>query len=476
MAIADLIDNSIFAKARNVWVEYGWDDGNPWVSIRDDGTGMTEDQLREAMRVGSRSPLDERDAEDLGRFGLGLKTASFSQCQLVTVRSKTADGSVATRCWDLDHVIQSGKWQLGKGAPEDSECLLIKIADMESGTIVLWQGLDRLVDQFDPSAENAVNLFLRKFSEGVTRYLEMVFHRFLEATKDRLRIWVGRAECKPWDPFLRKNSFSQELSAERFENESVRIIPYVLPHVSKRSSTESEQGAGLLGWNSHQGFFVYRNKRMIVPGGYLDFPLKAEEHYKLARILVDIDNGLDHDWRIDIRKAVARPPDRLRGDLMRIAKATRNEAAKIYRARAGHTRSGPIGRGNQDVWKRTRMGEKISYRINTNNPVIADLLAEVDCSPSWSKKLFHTIESSLPCRVIIIDNANEEDCHVDVPPDKWMPPPELLELCEKFYWNEVSKGKSHPEAVDSVIGIEPFDTHPAFRARLDGISSEENHG
>ena len=116
MAIADLIDNSIFADANNIWVEYAWNEGNPWIRILDDGTGMTEERLVEAMRLGTKSPLEERDSKDLGRFGLGLKTASFSQCKLLTVITKTSEGKTSARFWDIDHVRNSRNWLLGKGS------------------------------------------------------------------------------------------------------------------------------------------------------------------------------------------------------------------------------------------------------------------------------------------------------------------------------------------------------------------------
>src|SRR2546428_7939377 len=111
-AIADLVDNAIFGKARNIWIEFFWDGEESAVCLTDDGCGMSEPELRDAMRAGSRNPLDDRDPRDLGRFGLGLKTASFSQCRRLTVRSKTKDGGAITRCWDLDCIGRTNDWRL----------------------------------------------------------------------------------------------------------------------------------------------------------------------------------------------------------------------------------------------------------------------------------------------------------------------------------------------------------------------------
>lgn len=466
-AIADLLDNSIYAQARNIRVEYEWAGSESWIRITDDGLGMTEKRLREAMRLGSQSPYEERSPEDLGRFGLGLKTASFSQCTVLTVRSKTETGEVSTRCWDLDHVESTKKWELGTRAPRGTGRLLARLEDLEHGTVVLWQGLDRVIEDSEPENDAARDVFYGKFM-AVQEYLEMVFHRYLSPPVS-LSIHVGVAELKPWDPYLTSNSFTQELSNEVYEDRTVRLIPYVLPHVSKRSSQENTSGAGPKGWNAQQGFYLYRNRRMIVSGGYLDFSLKPEEHYKLARIMVDIGNQMDRDWAIDVRKATAIPPDRLRGELEKVAKATRAEAVKVYRARMGGK---PVSRrrSKDDVWLRKRRGDKIVYEIDRTHEVIKDILAEVDPPRSWVRKLFHVIEVTMPHRTIIMDNAEVEDCHVDFPPEVKKPSESLIELCLEFYRRYRSEGKRHEEATDMVLAIEPFNTHTAYRAALDAVN------
>ncbi len=311
MAIADLVDNSVFAQARTITIDYDWNNGKPWVRILDDGKGMSEPQLKEAMRLGSTNPLEVREATDLGRFGLGLKTASFSQCRLLTVKSKTTISKATVRCWDLDHVQTSKKWELLTTASHTSN-LLTGLDEQTQGTIALWQKLDRLANDEENPQDSAEEHFLDRFRQ-VEQYLEMVFHRYLSG-EGRINIVVGRHVCKPWDPFLMANKFTQEMSNERLAGGDVIVKPYVLPHVSKRSLTENTTGAGLYGWNAHQGFYVYRNKRMIIPGGYLDFDFTPEEHFKLCRILVDLPNHLDHEWCIDVRKAVASPPPAIRAD------------------------------------------------------------------------------------------------------------------------------------------------------------------
>lgn len=470
MAIADLIDNSIFAKAKNIKIKYHWEGPDSWIYILDDGTGMTEKKLKEAMILGSRSPNEERSPDDLGRFGLGLKTASFSQCKMLTVHTKTPEVEISTRTWDLDHVERSKKWELRKKAPPRAAKIISDIDNVPHGTIVLWQGLDRVVGSHGSDDENAMNVYYEKFLT-VREYLEMVFHRYISPPFN-LSITLGKEKLKPWDPYLKSNQFTQELSNEKFEDGSVRVIPYVLPHISKRSSSENDIGAGPKGWNAQQGFYLYRNKRMIVPGGYLDLTIKPEEHYKLVRIMVDINNKMDKEWGIDVKKATAKPPDRLRSEIAKVAKATRNEAVKIYRARTGTPRK-MSGRKEQEVWHRKRSGDKIVYRINRKNVVIKKILDELNPSASLIRKLFHVIETTIPHRIIIMDNSEHEDCHVDLPSEINTPSEGLIELCKELYNNYRKKNKTHDEAVDIVLSIEPFNTHPAYRAALDSIIEGE---
>lgn len=468
MAIADLIDNSIFAQSQKITINYDWNSGSPWFRILDDGTGMTESRLHEAMRLGSQSPLETRHEADLGRFGLGLKTASFSQCKLLTVCTKTDPEHVSIRCWDLDHVCESGKWEIGTEATVDSLPLLSVLDSQNHGTAVLCQKLDRLTGDPENHDQKVQDMFLGTF-ENVIRYLEMVFHRYL-AGRNCITITVGKHVCRPWDPFMTSNEFTQHLSTEYLDNHKIEVKPFILPHISKRSAEETEKGAGINGWNAQQGFYIYRNKRMIIPGGYLDLRFMAEEHFKLCRIKVDLPNYLDHEWNIDVRKASASPPSNVRGDLTRIARATRSQAGEVYRARAGVVRKTTGKASKQDVWLKKQRGEKILYQINRENVAIERILAELNPKESWVKKLFHLIEMTVPHRLIIIDNAEHEDSQVDLPPDFKPPPKELIDMCCQIFLERYKPGNNPHEVADYVCSF--FDEHPAYRAALDKLIME----
>lgn len=292
-AIADLIDNSISAEAKNVWLQFYWDGSESYISMLDDGKGMTEAELVNAMRLGSRNPLEEREPNDLGRFGLGLKTASFSQCRRLTVCAKAVHQNSVTRRWDLDYVSKTGEWRLLRSAASGSEERLTALEQMESGTVVLWESMDRVVGGTKTDDAKAHNRFLEMI-EDVEKHLAMVFHRFLER-KNKLQIWINQRLIEPWDPFLTNEKVTQWLPEENlyFQENRVVVQPYVLPHHSKVDPQTYEKAAGSNGWNAQQGFYIYRNERMLVAGEWLGLGLQRDEHCKLARIQVDLPNSMD---------------------------------------------------------------------------------------------------------------------------------------------------------------------------------------
>ena len=176
-AVADIIDNSITAGAKNVWITRIWDGDNSSICIKDDGHGMNRDECIQAMRPGSKNPLEERDAVDLGRFGLGLKTASFSQCRKLTLLSKRKGGKPVAWTWDLDYVGKVKKWEVLQWIPNE---YLHIIDDLKSGTAVIWSELDRLVTEgTEVDDENARQKFTDSLSV-VRKHVAMVFHRFLK--------------------------------------------------------------------------------------------------------------------------------------------------------------------------------------------------------------------------------------------------------------------------------------------------------
>ena len=314
-ALADLVDNCIAAQAEAIQIFASTETTESRVGILDDGVGLTEEELLEAMRLGSRSPLEEREKSDLGRFGLGLKTASFSQCRVLTVVSRT-DGKTTCARWNLDHIAESGRWQVQ--IPDDPTSIPWTERIGSSGTLVVWEQLDFGTDSTD-SARNAAD-FVRQLDEARS-HLELVFHRFLsgEPGRRRVSIEMNNLPLRPFDPFHSRHPATIAGPEEliRFEDEDIMVQAFTLPHHGKVTPAEWEHYAGPEGYLKNQGFYVYRERRLIIHGTWFGLTRQAELT-KLARIRIDMPNSLDGAWKIDVKKASAQLPPPVRDRLRRI--------------------------------------------------------------------------------------------------------------------------------------------------------------
>ncbi len=407
-AIADLVDNSISAGAGTIHVRTQWAGEASWISVWDDGAGMSEERLVEAMRLGSRSPREERAPNDLGRFGLGLKTAAFSQATSLTVASRTREGGpIAVRRWDLDYVTRHRTWSLLLDADEAAEPLIACVASEPRGTLLLLQGLDRLSGDTEVDDHQAADHFLRH-ADALVRHLSMVFHRFI--SEDGLRIIVNDGSIPAWDPFLTGARGGQRLPDEtlRLGDKAIHVRPHILPHFSNLSPVDHANAAGPRGWNQQQGFYIYRARRLLVAGDWLGLPIQPEEHYKLARIRVDLDNSMDLEWQIDVRKATARIPRQLTQELRRIADATRRRAAEAYRYR-GKNLARAVGQDHGFVWAARIHNDFVSYRIDRDHPVVRRARQASSKARGAVDALLRLVEETVPVAAIVMDARDRPD-------------------------------------------------------------------
>ena len=468
-AIADLIDNSVTAKATNVDVDFQWNGPQSWIRLTDNGEGMDEKQLSEAMALGYKSPLDERNPKDLGRFGLGLKTASFSQCRSLTVLS-TRGGKDSVRCWDLDFVQKERKWALLRQptSKEDADILRHK-EDWTSRTVILWKKLDRVVGTEPVGNKRAESNFWAK-AEMVERHLGMVFHRFLAKPKS-LRIRINSNLVKAWDPFMiSKVPLTQLQPAEEFGSgyNYLRVQPYVLPHQSKLTASEHEEGTGPNGWNAQQGFYIYRNERMIAAGDWLGF-YRQEEHYKLARIQLDILNSADHAWRVDVRKAHVIPPDEFRADLKRMADATRRRAEDVYRTR-GHVAKRKSAEPGIYMWLECRTNGKIHYKINREHPVIRRALSADSVTKKEFATIIRMIEETMPGHLVVARFAENAE-NLSMPFESNTR--EIEQMAMEVANVLLMSGLNHEEVLRRLRTMEPFQYYPEL---IDELNFELSSG
>ena len=410
--MADLVDNSISADARQIDIFFSPYEF-PFVAVLDDGRGMSSSELTLAMCPGSRSPREERAASDLGRFGLGLKTASLSQCRRLTVVSRTS-GVTSGREWDLDFLREVKDWRLKVLSEADIAILPAVDRLPVRGTLVLWRDLDRLQGiQSTDGLENSMAAAMAR----VQRHLELVFHRFLrgEPGLRKVEIRINGHSLTAADPFGLEFPATQPLYREvvTLSGSDVVIQPYVLPHHSKISAAAYERLGGEEGHLRNQGFYIYRNKRLIISGTWFRL-VRQSELTKLARVQVDIPNTLDHLWTLDVKKSFAAPPDVVRRELKRVIHRILGSSERVYTHRGART----MLDGTVHVWERAVKHGRIRYVLNRDHPLIkglADDLDDVDSAEFLD--VLSMVESTLPLDAIYADVGTSHAAMVQDDPE-----------------------------------------------------------
>jgi hypothetical protein len=408
-ALADIIDNSISAGAKTIDIRFS-PYGDPYVAVIDDGHGISPEKLRDAMRHGSSDPRHLRDRSDLGRFGLGLKTASLSQCRRLTVVSKV-EKDISAKRWDLDIIEQRRDWILLGLTAEAINDLpqMVELKSLSTGTMILWQLFDRL-----SAGELSIESALGQRMDTARDHIALVFHRFLSPEKPfcPVRISINGNPVAALDPFLSSHRGTQALPEEQIavQGEPVTIAPFILPHISKLSIADLSTAGGEEGLRRNQGFYVYRNRRLITWGSWFRL-IRQEEITKLARVRVDIPNTLDHLWTIDVRKSTAYPPqvvrDRLKIIVSRIAEGSR----RVYTYRGRKASSDDI----THVWERTLTRTGVEYIINREHPLVKAVESITDDHyQQLIQKLLRMLETTFPYDAAYADMASERKPSVNL--------------------------------------------------------------
>lgn len=474
-ALADIVDNSISVGAKNVWVAFAYRGPASTVAILDDGHGMSADELLRAMTLGGINPLLHRAGGDLGRFGLGLKTASFSQCRCLTVAS-LKDGAISVRRWDLDYIARPdvGDWRLLSSPRKGSEALLAPLDGLSQGTLVLWEGLDRMVGAAGLKDMAAENAFL-DLVERVEQHLAMVFHRFVDGLAPELRLHINGHRVKGWDPFLSSNPATDSTPIDYLHSNHGRgeLQGFVLPHKDKLSEGEYAGAGGIEGWTAQQGFYVYRNRRLLVAGGWLSLGSPRvwtmEEPFKLARLRLEFSNDADHEWDIDVKKSVARPPRQLRRRIQELAEIVRGNARRVFAHRGEYGARAAVP-DLSTVWVSGTSKGTTTYRVNRDHPLVAKALKDPD--PKSVAELLRLVEETVPVQRIWLDTV--EKGGMQKGPFSEEASPEVEELARSMVHHWVAKvGMSHELAVSRLRTTEPFQNFPHLIARLAAGTSSQ---
>ena len=347
-AVADLVDNSISAGATEIDIIFpNPNAGGRWMCIRDNGKGMTPNELRHAMRVGSKRAYG---GNDLGKFGYGLKGASWSQADCLTVVSKAADGTSSLRTWDKDHLVKTGKWEM-LTLPVD--------AKYSSHVEIPGTGTAVLLTRMRPPSEVPTVRNVDPYTVEVTslrEHLELVFHRYLEGTakgRERLAMRingvalaannpVGHPLCKTYDP--RTITLNED---DPVNKAVISVQACITPNEEEIERHHASEGPEALRlardrislygrWNETQGLYFYRLDRLIKWGGWEGI-FAMDEKTKLLRVAVDFDRKADDPLQVNISKQEIRLPVTVSGYIRDIVKEPRAEARSRY-GKAGRSK------------------------------------------------------------------------------------------------------------------------------------------
>lgn len=460
-AIADLIDNSITAGASDICIYLDVDETeDACLAIIDNGSGMTNEELLEAMRPGSRNPRDKRDADDLGRFGLGLKTASFSQCKSLTVVSRKGSEPFAAQ-WDLDLIAARNEWVVTVPSIEEIQDLPYLNELGGQGTYVLWRKLDRLLESSvdERSKTNAYD----KLSV-VEKHLALVFHRYIagDFKRRRVAIQVNGHPIEAFDPFCLSNKATQLLQEEivRIDNHEIRIQPYILPHHSKLSKKEYDLYRSRSDFVSNQGVYIYRNGRLMAWGNWFRLVPKSEAT-KLARIRIDFPNALDDYWTIDIKKSRAYPPSQVREKLRQIINRITQQSKRVY-----------TGRGNrlfeeqeQPLWIRFSDRGGTRYAVNRDHPLVNAFLNTLGSdSAAALDDIVSVIERSIPLEAIYADYSSAPQSFEEMEEPTYE---DLRDKLAHFYMLLTSSDSiDRSSFTRMILGLKPFSENRELTQRI----------
>jgi hypothetical protein len=358
-----------------------------------------------------------------------------------------------------------GGWLLFEGPAQGAKPFIAGLNDKKAGTVVLWEQMDRVV-----TADFTSNDF-HDLIDAVESHLAMVFHRLLEVSCGKLKLFLNGRAIASWDPFMTGHPakpWTSPTTNHPAPYGVVTVQAHVLPHRDKLTAAESDANAGPAGWIAQQGFYVYRNERLLVAGGWLGLgnsrAWNREEAHRLARIRLDIPNTADADWKIDVRKSTARPPVSLRPWLTLLAENTRERARRVFAYRG----TPAPAKGNipiEQAWLVDRIKAGVRYRIEESHPSVAAVLENAGTLAPLIKSMIRVIEETVPVQRIWLDTAeNKETPRTGFDGE---PNAAVIEVATVLFQDLIErKGLSVEEARKSMSRTEPFQKYPTLIAKL----------
>ena len=410
-AIADVVDNSISAKAKNIFITSPINEEELYVSILDDGNGMDEDSLFNAMKYGSER--EKYDSDELGRFGMGLKSASLSQCRVLTVASKFG-GNIKAIQWDLDKVFQEKDWCCLKLDDKEIEAIpnISSLEKLAQGTLVVWQNFDIAYKKND----GRVRDYIANEMNDAENHLQLIFHRYLSRKFNPLKIYINNKQLIAYDPFLENHPKTDtrepiELNVDSSKEDSkILVQPYILPYQTDLSDADLVKIGGVESLRNGQGFYIYRNERLIVYGTWFRLSKTniSNELLKYGRIKVDIPNTLDDTWEIDIKKQNAVIPKNILNSLKKIV----TDVCVKSKSKTSKRTKLTLDKDDSKIWnKKLSRDNKDMFFINTDNEFVKNFIDDFDDKEKTKIiRFIEIVSSSIPIEDIYnsICNKNNE--------------------------------------------------------------------
>lgn len=416
-SLADLMDNSISANADKIEVLIDMEAEPFRLFLADNGDGMNEESLIKNMQFPSNSPENKRDDEDLGRFGLGMKTASFSQTRRFTVLSKVkGEKKYNGRTWDVDFLRDNG-WKIIINSREEIDNLIIQYKQLssnhyngfenyEANTVVIWNGLYKFENYLEE--KNRKDALRKEINEVTADYLSLVFHRFMERTKYPLQIRINNTQVNPFNPFPEEEKDFRQIEPKQsqFKSDVIKIEGYVLP---SRSIEESRQG--LSKWTTRyrglmdmEGLYIYRADRIILFGGWNGL-IKKAPRLQLARLKVEVGNRVDHLLHLNVAKSQISVPHELRAAFEQYIDELKIEAEREFYNRGIRKFSGAKSQNNNQLFERSSSDKGSVLEINNNFPLIKILKDTLNKDQNSKLNMIHRMINN---RVNNIRHVHEE--------------------------------------------------------------------
>jgi hypothetical protein len=334
---------------------------------------MSEEELIKNMSIGCKNADDERTEGDLGRFGAGLKTASFSQADILSVITKRADDCLCAAVWDKAVVAEKG-WQLEVLDSREIDALTSDDQrQRDHGTIVRWDAIS-VIQSLDHSPDKQIQI--DDICSHLHLHIGLYFHKFLVGN-DRVVVKINNRPVEPIDPFMRHIQGSEELQDTYFRTEKgdrITIQGYRIPFISKMSQSDIDLYGGETNIRQNQGLYVYRQNRLIIAGKWMGL----HRHSNLAgltRIEVNIPSSLDNEWATDVKKSSLQIPPRVKQKIKKLLAKPIGASKKAYQYRGDKEVANSFWRANNN--QRTKL---ITYEIDPRNTRLRNIVDQLDAT------------------------------------------------------------------------------------------------